>query len=158
MNPRITSLTMLAMALGACDKQRPCELDADITAGCGLELADGALRLGDPLDEMTAAHGDPTWTELGSAGTRFDYGDQGVVGMSADGLTVSTLLVAAPYAGVTVDGLAIGDDALSAPQTLGAGMASPWQDINWHPDQGIGFESTEGAITRIHLIPARDTW
>jgi hypothetical protein len=158
MTIRIAHLALLTLALGACNKQRPCELDADITAGCGLELADGALRLGGSLEEMTATHGDPTWTDLGSAGTRFAYADQGVTGMSSDGLTVSTLLVTAPYAGATVDGLAIGEDALEAPQTLGAGMASPWQDIHWHPELGIGFESAEGAITRIHLIPARDTW
>ncbi len=158
MSPRIlTVVVAVAVSIG-CNKERPCELDADITAGCGLELADGALRIGDELEAMAETHGEPSWVDLGSAGQRFDYGDQGVSGTSSDGLTVATLLAYAPYAGATVDGLALGDDQLSAPQTLGAGMASPWQETNWHPELGIGFESADGVISRIHLIAPRESW
>ncbi len=150
MSARITMLGLLALA-SACD--RPCKLHTDITEGCGVELADGPLRLGDELEAMEKRHGEPAWVDLGSAGQRFDYADQGVAGMSSDGLTVASLLVYAPYAGATADGLALGTEELAAPQTLGAGTTSPWQDINWHHDIGIGFESQDGAVSRIHVIP-----
>lgn len=159
MTARTTTL-LLGLTLAACrgDEPEPCTMDADLSAGCGLVMGDGELRLGDSLDALVEAHGVPTWVELGSAGLRFDYAAHGVAGLSGDGLTVSSLLVVDPYGGSTGDGLGLGVEELEVPRTISAGNSSPFLPILWFPELGIGFESTDGAVARIHLFPVQEAW
>jgi hypothetical protein len=160
MNARILTSALLLLGLFACKKDDAelCALDADLTAGCGLVMGEGELRLGDSLDAMVEAHGEPAWLDLGTAGRRFDYGEHGVAGFSADEVTVSSLLVADPFAGTTADALGLGVEELEVPRTISAGNGSPYLPITWFPELGIGFESAEGVVVRIHLFPAQDAW
>jgi hypothetical protein len=160
MRAHTTAMILLGLGLGACrgDEPEPCTLDADLGAGCGLVMGDAELRLGDSLDAMVEAHGEPGWVDLGAAGSRFDYTEKGVTGFSSDGLTVSSLLVASPYTGATVEGLALGVEELEVPRTISAGNGSPFLPILWFPELGIGFESAEGAVVRIHLFPIQEAW
>jgi hypothetical protein len=152
------SFCLLGLGLLACGGDPPCALDADISGGCGVMMGEEPLRLGDEIEAMIGVHGEPSWVELGSAGRWFDYTEQGVSGASADGVSVDSLLLAAPFSSTTADGLGIGSDELAVPQTLGAGQGSPWMSLNWQLEHGLGFESQDGAVSRIHLIPAQEPW
>ena len=158
MTTRTTILALLGLGLGACKNNDLCTLDADITGGCGLVMADGELRLGDTLEAMVDAHGEPSWVDLGSAGRRFDYGDQGSAGISGDGLAVSSLLVTDPWQGSTIDGLILGVEELEVPRTISAGVGSPFVPVLWFPELGIGFESAEATVIRMHIFTPQETW
>ncbi len=158
MMARVTILSVLGLSLAACKQDQPCVIDAAITGGCGVELSDDALRIGDDLDAMVGTHGEPSWAELGSAGGQFVYADLGVTGFSRDGLVVDSLRVAEPFGGTTADGLGVGVAILEVSRTLGAGQGSPWVQLNWQLARGLGFEYGDDTITRVHIVPPQDPW
>ncbi len=158
MTARILLSALLGLGLMGCKGDPPCALDDAITGGCGVQLADGELRVGGSLEAMVVTIGEPSWVDLGSAGQRFDYSDLGVTGFSRDGLVIDSLRVSAPFEGTTADGIGLGMSILEVPQTMGAGQGSPWVELNWQLTAGLGFEYEADTITRIHIVPTQEPW
>jgi hypothetical protein len=158
MIPRLGWTILVAGSLGACKKDDGCSLDGALGPGCGLVMDGEPLRLGDDLADVVASHGEPALVDLGVAGQRFDYAASGVSGfLDLDGAVVS-LMVTAPYDGVTADGLGLGSGAAQVETTMGSALEDAYTGALHDPGQGLSVELADGTVERVHIWAPQLDW
>ena len=135
----------MILLLLACE--RCCELEAELTPGCGVQHDGVELRLGDsPTDlaELGAterAAGDTTFFHLGQ------------VSGWHDGEAITTLTVADGFAGATDRGLALGSTKSDVQAQLGAPGEDPLTRAWVYADQAFQFEGDEVVEITLHASP-----
>lgn len=111
-------MILLLMACATCD------LTAEVTPGCGVETAEGAVRLGETRQKVERRLGEPSvQRDLGALGVHADYGETRVV-----------------YREDVVQSVSVPTD-LSAEQvetTYGAAVEDPILGTLWL--DGLGFD------------------
>ena len=141
------TLTLL-VSLSACYRA-PCDVEAALEPGCGLQVDDLDVHLGDELERLERKLGEPqSRSDYGPLGLRVAWA--GDVSVFVDDLgLVTSVRVGASFGGQTTDGLGVGStqDAVSA--ALGEPHVDPMLGSWWYADPGIGFEWDEGVATRV---------
>ena len=158
MTARTGWIVLLSCCISACNKDDGCPMEAEITPGCGVLVGGEPLRIGDTVDTVTEAHGEPTWLELGAAGTRFDYPSDGVTGFASADEVVTSVQVGSAFAGNTPDELSVGSTLTQVQAAHGAATTDPYTGAQHYPELGISFEISDEAVERVHVFAPQKDW
>ncbi len=146
-------LPLLPLAAACGDE--PCELDAEIVPGCGVQLGEQALYLGEAWNEVEDRLGAPAARlDMGAAGLFFRYTELHVQGFTehAGALAVVTnICVIEGFSGQTADDLGIGSSQADVEAALGQAEADPFTGAWWYADLGLGFEWEVEQVSRLQL-------
>lgn len=143
-----------------CDRQddpEDCATAAAIVPGCGVTVDDGALVLELTRDDVIARFGAPdAEREMTGVGRQFTFPDAGLGGMfaAAGAATVDAIVVGEGFAGTTAEGVGLGSAEAAVTAAFGEPTRDPFLGSWWYLDVGIGFEWSDGIVSRIHVVEA----